>query len=164
MYFIHQWLYSPLLGPALFFSFIILFTQSLGLLGWVISSSQVRYLYTGQHRHTINTHTDIHAMNRIRTHDPRVQESENSSCLRPRGHCDRLIQLNFTHRHQNIKHDTLKQKTDLSFVSYYGLLSFKVLTFDNLLLYLLTELSPSWGAANCAAPQELPSILWNPNI
>jgi hypothetical protein len=27
--------------------------------------------------------------------------------------------------------------------------------------YLLTELSPSWGAANCAAPQELPSILWN---
>jgi hypothetical protein len=29
---------------------------------------------------------------------------------------------------------------------------------------LLTELSPSWGAANCAAPQELPSILWNPKI
>jgi hypothetical protein len=30
--------------------------------------------------------------------------------------------------------------------------------------YLLTKLSPSWGAANCAAPQELPSILWNPKI
>jgi hypothetical protein len=26
----------------------------------------------------------------------------------------------------------------------------------------LTELSPSWEAANCAAAQELPSILWNP--
>jgi hypothetical protein len=30
--------------------------------------------------------------------------------------------------------------------------------------YLLTELSPSWGAANCAAPQELPSILWKPKV
>jgi hypothetical protein len=26
------------------------------------------------------------------------------------------------------------------------------------------ELSPSWEAANCAATQELPSILWNPFI
>jgi hypothetical protein len=32
------------------------------------------------------------------------------------------------------------------------------------LTYLLTELSPSWGAANCAAPQELPSILWNTKV
>jgi hypothetical protein len=32
------------------------------------------------------------------------------------------------------------------------------------LTYLLTELSPSWGAANCAAPQELPSILCNPKV
>jgi hypothetical protein len=30
--------------------------------------------------------------------------------------------------------------------------------------YLLTELSPSWEAANCAATQELPSILWNPKV
>jgi hypothetical protein len=29
---------------------------------------------------------------------------------------------------------------------------------------LFTELSPSWGAANFAAPQELPSILWNPKV
>jgi hypothetical protein len=29
--------------------------------------------------------------------------------------------------------------------------------------YLLTELRPSWEAANCAATQEIPSILWNPN-
>jgi hypothetical protein len=28
----------------------------------------------------------------------------------------------------------------------------------------LTELSPSWEAANCAAPQELPSILWKPKF
>jgi hypothetical protein len=30
--------------------------------------------------------------------------------------------------------------------------------------YLLTELSPSWGAVNCAAPQEPPIILWNPKV
>jgi hypothetical protein len=28
------------------------------------------------------------------------------------------------------------------------------------LTYLLTELSSSWWAANCAAPQQLPNILW----
>jgi hypothetical protein len=30
--------------------------------------------------------------------------------------------------------------------------------------YLLTELSPSCGAANCATTQQLPSILWNPKV
>jgi hypothetical protein len=28
--------------------------------------------------------------------------------------------------------------------------------------YLLTELSPSWEATNCAATRALPSVLWNP--
>jgi hypothetical protein len=28
----------------------------------------------------------------------------------------------------------------------------------------LMELSPSWEAANCAATQELPGILWNPKV
>jgi hypothetical protein len=30
--------------------------------------------------------------------------------------------------------------------------------------YLLMELSPSGGAANSAATQEIPSILWNPKV
>jgi hypothetical protein len=34
----------------------------------------------------------------------------------------------------------------------------------NLLTYLLTELSPSCEAANCAATQELPSNLQNPKV
>jgi hypothetical protein len=34
----------------------------------------------------------------------------------------------------------------------------------DLLTYLLTELSPSWEAANFAATQELPSILWDPKV
>jgi hypothetical protein len=33
-----------------------------------------------------------------------------------------------------------------------------------LLTYLLMELSPSWEAANCAATQEILSILWNPKV
>jgi hypothetical protein len=36
--------------------------------------------------------------------------------------------------------------------------------YINNLTYLHTELSPSWEAANCAATQELPSILWNPKF
>jgi hypothetical protein len=44
--FSHQWLYSLLLGPGLFFSFVIFFTQTVGLLRRVISPSQGRYLHT----------------------------------------------------------------------------------------------------------------------
>jgi hypothetical protein len=32
------------------------------------------------------------------------------------------------------------------------------------LTHSLTELSPSWEAANCAATQEIPSTLWNPKV
>jgi hypothetical protein len=32
------------------------------------------------------------------------------------------------------------------------------------LQHSLTELSPSWEAANCAATKEIPSILWNPKV
>jgi hypothetical protein len=35
-------------------------------------------------------YTDIHALSGIRTHDPSVRAGEDSSCLRPRCHCDRL--------------------------------------------------------------------------
>jgi hypothetical protein len=69
-------------------SFVISFTQTVGLLGWVISPSQGRYLYTRQHKHRINAHTNINALNGIRTNNPSVRASEDSSCLRPRGHCD----------------------------------------------------------------------------
>jgi hypothetical protein len=87
--FIHEWLYSPLLGPGLFFSFVIFLTQTVGLLGRVISPSQGRYLHTGQHRYRTNTHTNTHVSSGIRTHDPSVRAREDSSCLRPRGLCDR---------------------------------------------------------------------------
>jgi hypothetical protein len=52
-----------------FFSFLI-YTQTVGLLGRVISPSQGR-TYTQN-----NTNTDIHALSGIRTHNPSVQASE----------------------------------------------------------------------------------------
>jgi hypothetical protein len=58
-YFIHQWLYSPLLGPGLFFSFVIFFTQTVGLLGRVICPSQGRYLHTGQHKQNKRAQTSM---------------------------------------------------------------------------------------------------------
>jgi hypothetical protein len=81
--FIHQWLYKPLLGPGLFLSFINFFVQSVGPLGRAISPSQGRYLYAEQHKHRINTYTDIHALSGIRTHDSSIRAREDSSCLRP---------------------------------------------------------------------------------
>jgi hypothetical protein len=54
--FIEQWLYSPMLGPGLFFSFIIFFTQTVGLLGRKISSSQSDCLHTEQHKHRVYAH------------------------------------------------------------------------------------------------------------
>jgi hypothetical protein len=46
--------------------------------------------YTRNNTNRINAHnTDIHALNSIRIHDPSVRASEESSCIRPRGHSDR---------------------------------------------------------------------------
>jgi hypothetical protein len=56
--------------------------QLVGLLGWGISPSQGRYL----------TQTDINALSGIRTHNHSFREGEESSCLKPRGHCDGLSQ------------------------------------------------------------------------
>jgi hypothetical protein len=81
---------QPFVGPWPLFQFRNLFTQSVKPLGRGISPSQGRYLHTGQHKHRINAHkTDIHALSEVRSHDPSVRASEDSSCLRPRGHCGR---------------------------------------------------------------------------
>jgi hypothetical protein len=50
-------------------------------------------IYTGQHKHRINVHIhiNIHASNRIRTYDPDIQASQDSSCPRPLAYRDRLL-------------------------------------------------------------------------
>jgi hypothetical protein len=98
--FIYKWLYSPLLGPDLF-SFVICL-QTVELIGRGISPLG-RYLHTEQHKLRINAHTDIHASSGIRNNDPSVPASEDSSCLRPGGHCDRprtIIFVLMYHRHK----------------------------------------------------------------
>jgi hypothetical protein len=74
---------QPFVGPWPLLQFRNLFTQTVRLLGRVISPSQGRYLHTGQYKRRINAHTDIHASSGIRTPDPCVRTSEDSSCLRP---------------------------------------------------------------------------------
>jgi hypothetical protein len=68
---------QPFVGPWPLFQFLNLFIQTVGLLGRVISSSQGRYLHTGQHKHRINacTHQTFHALNGIRNHDPGFRAS-----------------------------------------------------------------------------------------
>jgi hypothetical protein len=67
------------------------YTQSVGLLGRGISPSQGLYLHIEQRKHRKSAHnTNIHAFSEIRTHDPSVRASEDISCLRLRGQCDRL--------------------------------------------------------------------------
>jgi hypothetical protein len=72
---------TALFGPWPLLQFVVIFTQTVGLLGLLISPSQGRYLHTGQHKHRINAHTDIRALNGIRIHNPSVRASEDSSCL-----------------------------------------------------------------------------------
>jgi hypothetical protein len=71
-------------GPWPLFQFRNRFTQSVGLLD---GRSARRKAYTYTHRIKVHN-TDIHALSGIRTHDPSVRASEDSSCLRPRGHSD----------------------------------------------------------------------------
>jgi hypothetical protein len=79
---------QPFVGPWPLLQFRNHFSQTVGLLGRVISPSQDRYLHTGQRKHRINAHTDIHISSGIRTHDPSVRANEDSSRLRPRCHRD----------------------------------------------------------------------------
>jgi hypothetical protein len=45
--------------------------------------------YTHNSTNTEYNNKDTHASSGTRTHDPSVTESEDSSCVIPRGHCDR---------------------------------------------------------------------------
>jgi hypothetical protein len=77
-------------GPWPLIQFRNHFSQTVGLLGRMISPSQCRYLNTRQHKQNKRIHTpNIHALSGVRTHDSSVRASEDSSCLRPRGHCNR---------------------------------------------------------------------------
>jgi cytidine deaminase len=47
--------------------------------------------YTQNNTNTEYMHTDIHVSSGIQTHNLSVQVGEDSSCLRPCGHCDQQL-------------------------------------------------------------------------
>jgi hypothetical protein len=64
----------------------------------------------------------------------------------------------------NIKnHNNLKLRTTLC-TSISGVSRKEIILKRWVLPYLLMELSPFGGAANSAATQKFPSILWNPEV
>jgi hypothetical protein len=67
------------------------YTQSVGLLGRG-SARRKAATYTQNNTNRINTQR-FNALSGIRTHDLSVPESEDSSCLRRHGHCDRLTSV-----------------------------------------------------------------------
>jgi hypothetical protein len=50
---------QPFVAPLPLFSFLILYTLSVGLFGWGISPSQCRYIYTGQNKQNKRTQTSM---------------------------------------------------------------------------------------------------------
>jgi hypothetical protein len=75
-------------GPSPLIQFRNHFSQKVGHLGRGISPSQGRYLNTGQHKHRRNAYTHQTSMPWL-GFETTIRASENSSCLRPRGYCDR---------------------------------------------------------------------------
>jgi hypothetical protein len=78
----------PFVGPWNLLQFRNLFTPTVGLLGGG-SARRNAATYTEDNKNTEQKQTNIHVLSGIRIHDPSVRGSENSSFLRPCGHCDR---------------------------------------------------------------------------
>jgi hypothetical protein len=70
------------------FSVFLSLTRSVGIVDGG-SARRKAATYTQDSTNIEYTHKDIHASSGIRTHNPNVRASEDSSRLRPRGHCDR---------------------------------------------------------------------------
>jgi hypothetical protein len=96
-----------LLCPGLFFSFVIFFTQTVGLLGRVISTSQGRYLHTGQHKHRINAHTDIHAWVGF---DTTIPASDGVKIVHALGHATTVIDPS-KYNIINVPHSSVRSPT-----------------------------------------------------
>jgi hypothetical protein len=81
---------QPPLGSWHFFTFMIIFTDD--RIPWMGDQLAARPLPKHRTTQTQNKHIhtpNIHALCGIRIHDSSFRASEDNSCLRPRGHCDR---------------------------------------------------------------------------
>jgi hypothetical protein len=83
------WLYSPLFDFGRFFSFSILYT--VGRTPWTGDQPVARPLPTHRTTQTQNKCTQYgHPCLELDSNPRSRRSSEDSSCFRPRGHCDRL--------------------------------------------------------------------------
>jgi hypothetical protein len=80
---------QPVVGPWPLLQFLNHFYTD-GRTPWTSDQPVARPLPTHRTTQIQNkrTHTDIHPLSGIRTHNPSVRASEDSSCLRPYGHRD----------------------------------------------------------------------------
>jgi hypothetical protein len=88
-------------------------------------------------------HTDVHASNGFRTHDPSIQASEDSSCLKPPGNCDRLIEYLQTGKWSTLVRNVGKllpgcMASDLLFICNLCSYWLKAITVAGILSYLTT--------------------------
>jgi hypothetical protein len=97
---------QPFVGPWPLLLFRDLFYTD-GRTPWTGDEPVARPLPT----HRINVHTHICALSGIRTDDPSVRGSKDSACLRPRGHCDGRV--NVEYRIQNSCWNTLSQSPSM---------------------------------------------------
>jgi hypothetical protein len=79
---------QPFVGPWPVFQFLYLLRSRQDSLDRGSARRKVA-THAQNNINTEQTHTDIHALSGIRAHDPSVGASEDSSCLRHRGHCGR---------------------------------------------------------------------------
>jgi hypothetical protein len=113
--FIHLWLFffslalQPPWAPASAFQLYDHFTD--GRILWTSDQLVARPLPKHRTTQTQNKHIhtpNIHALCGIRTHDSSFRASEDSSCLRPFGYCDRptygLEEHYFTEQYTNFGH------------------------------------------------------------
>jgi hypothetical protein len=84
-------LFQPIQGRGLLFNSVIIFSQTVGLLGRVISSSKGRYLNTGQHKHIINAYTHQPSMPWVGI-EPTIPASERAKTVHV---VDRADTVNF---------------------------------------------------------------------
>jgi hypothetical protein len=102
-------------GPCPLVQFRNHFSQTVGLLGRVISPSQGRYLNTGQHRCRINVYTHQTFMPWV-GFEPIIPASGREKTVRPRGYCDRICnqdtihEIRLTAKKQNKERGTLWKK------------------------------------------------------
>jgi hypothetical protein len=78
---------TALVDLGRFFSLLI-YTQSIGLLGRGISPSQGRYLHTEQHKNRVNPHRHS-CFDWDSNPQSQCSRKRRRSCLRPSDHCDR---------------------------------------------------------------------------